>query len=92
MGLFNPNRSLDFMTEWYLFREDCWRNQRRRSGLRRDGFVDKIPEEVPLCHEKDKKDDDLCAFRSNDRFGFKGRGWVFDRYGRGSKTRKTKTY
>ncbi len=67
---FIPNRSLDFMTEWYLFREDCWRNQRRRSGLRRDGFVDKIPEEMPLCHEKDKKDDDLCAFRSNDRFGF----------------------
>ena len=38
--------------------------------LRRNGFVDKIPEEMPLCHEKDKKDDDLCAFRSNDRFGF----------------------
>ena len=37
--------------------------------LRRDGFVDKIPEEMPLCHEKDKKDDDLCALRSNDRFG-----------------------
>ena len=38
--------------------------------LRRDGFVDKIPEEMPLCYEKDKKDDDLCAFRSNDLFGF----------------------
>ena len=51
---FNPKRSLGFMSEWYLFREDYWRNQRRRSGLRRDDFVSKIPKEMPLWHEKDK--------------------------------------
>ena len=49
----NPNRSLGFMSEWYLFREDCRRNQRRRSGLHRDGFVGKIPKEMPLWHEKE---------------------------------------
>ena len=67
---FNPKRSLGFMSEWYLFREDYWRNQRRRSGLRRDDFVSKIPKEMPLWHEKDKTKWFLSAFRPNDRFGF----------------------
>ena len=76
--LFNPNWSLGFIPEWYLFREDCRRNQRSRSGLRRDGFVGKIPKEMPLWYEKEVVVDNLCLYRPNDRFGFKTDAMFYD--------------
>ena len=48
-----PNRSLGFMPEWYLFRADWPHRWRRRSGLRRDRDVDKMPKEMPLWLEKE---------------------------------------
>ncbi len=47
----NPNRSLGFMSDWYLFRADWPHHCRRRSGLRRDRDVDKMPKEMLIGHE-----------------------------------------
>ncbi len=68
--LFNPNRSLGFMSAWYLFRADWPHHCRRRSGLRRDRDVDKMPKEMLIWHEYTYKKDILTNCRSNDRFGF----------------------
>ena len=50
-NVFNPNRSLGFMSDWYLFRTDWLHHWRRRSGLRQDRDVDKMPKEMLIWHE-----------------------------------------
>ena len=41
-----------FMPSQHLFRADWPHRWRRRSGLRRDGDVDKMPEEMLRWHEQ----------------------------------------
>ena len=48
----NPNRSLGFMPDQYLFRADWPYRCRRRSGLRRDRDVAKMPKEMQIWHKK----------------------------------------
>ncbi len=40
------NRALGFMSDWDLFRADWLHLWRRRSGLRQDRDVDKMPKEM----------------------------------------------
>lgn len=61
------------MSDWYLFRADWPHHCRRRSGLRRDRDVDKMPKEMLIWHELTYKKDILTNCRSNDRFGLKSR-------------------
>ena len=65
----NPNRSLDFMSALYLFRADCSHRHRRRSGLRRDGDVDKMPKEIQRWYKETLLETYFTICRSNDRFG-----------------------
>ena len=70
-SLFNPNRSLGFMSDWHLFRTDWLYHWRRRSGLRQDRDVDKMPKEMLIWHEQTYKRDIITDSRSDDRFGLK---------------------
>ena len=69
-GSFNPNRSLGFMADQYLFRADWPHRWRRRSGLRRDSDVEKMPKEMLIWHKQTLKSEKGYKSRSNDRFGF----------------------
>ena len=62
-GSFNPNRSLGFIADW----PHRWR---RRSGLRRDSDVEKMPKEMLIWHKQTLKSEKGYKSRSNDRFGF----------------------
>ena len=68
--MFNPNRSLGFMPDECLFRADWPHRWRRRSGLRRDRDVAKMPKEMLIWHKETLKSENVYKSRPNDRFGF----------------------
>ena len=59
------------MPDEYLFQADWPHRWRRRSGLRRDRDVDKMPKEMLIWHKETLKSEKGYKSRPNDRFGFK---------------------
>ena len=58
------------MPDEYLYRADWPHRWRRRSGLRRDRDVDKMPKEMLIWYKETLKSEKGYKSRPNDRFGF----------------------